>query len=227
MSVAPLQFLLLMFAGWVNRRQVEILEYLREENRILRKQLGGRRPRFTDAQRRRLATTGQALGRRVLQQLAGLVTPDIILRWYRELIANKYDGTARREGGRSSTAASLQRLVVQFATANPTWDYTRIRGALYNLGHELGRNTIKRILAEHGLEPAPKRGQGDAVEVLPPGALRRDRRDRLPHRRGPHARRSGPLLSSGSSSTSSPAACTSPAWPATHTTRGSSRSRAT
>ena len=159
MSVAPLQFLLLVFAGWVNRRQVEILEYLREENRILREQLGGRRLRFTDAQRRRLATKGQALGRRVLQQLAGLVTPDTILRWYRELIANKYDGSARRGGGRSGTAASLQRLVVQFATENPTWGYTRILGALRNLGHELGRNTIKRILAEHGLEPAPKRGR--------------------------------------------------------------------
>jgi len=73
MSVAPLQFLLLVFAGWVNRRQVEILEYLREENRILREQLGSRRLRFTDAQRRRLATKGQALGRRVLQQLAGRV----------------------------------------------------------------------------------------------------------------------------------------------------------
>ena len=99
MSVAPLQFLLLVFAGWVNRRQVELLEYLREENRILREQLGGRRLRFTDAQRRRLATKGQALGRRVLKQLAGLVTPDTILRWYRELIANKYEGTARRGGG--------------------------------------------------------------------------------------------------------------------------------
>jgi hypothetical protein len=44
----------------------------------LREQLGGRRLRFTDAQRRRLATKGQALGRRVLQQLAGLVTPDTI-----------------------------------------------------------------------------------------------------------------------------------------------------
>jgi putative transposase len=125
----------------------------------LREQLGGRRLRFTDAQRRRLATKGQALGRRVLQQLAGLVTPDTILRWYRELIANKYDGTARREGGRSSTDASLQRLVIQFATENPTWGYTRILGAPRNLGHELGRNTIKRILTEHGLEPAPKRGK--------------------------------------------------------------------
>jgi len=48
---------------------------------------------------------------------------------------------------------------LSFATENPSWGYTRIRGALGNLGHELGRNTIKRILAEHGLEPAPKRGK--------------------------------------------------------------------
>ena len=139
MSVAPLQFLLLVFAGWVNRRQVEVVEYLQEENRILREQLGGRRLRFTDSQRRRLAAKGRAIGRRALEQLAGLVTPDTILRWYRELIAKKYDGSSRRQGGCSGTADSLQRLVVQFATENPRWGYTRIRGALRNLGHELGR----------------------------------------------------------------------------------------
>src|ERR1700704_5522789 len=159
MSVAPLQFLLLVFTGWVNRRQVEILEYLQAENRVLREQLGDRRLRFTDAPRRRLAVKDRVLGRRVLEQLAGLVTPDTILRWYRELIAKKYDGTAQRGGERSGAAASLQRLVVQFATENPHWGYTRLRGALGNLGHELGRNTIKRILADHGIGPAPKRGK--------------------------------------------------------------------
>jgi transposase InsO family protein len=159
MSVAPLQFLLLVFAGWVNRHQCDIVAYLQEENRVLREQLGDRRLRFTDAQRRRLALKGQILGRRVLEQLAGLVTPDTILRWYRELIAKKYNGTAQRGGSRPGTADFLQRLVVRFATENPSWGYTRIRGALRNLGHELGRNTIKRILAEHGLEPAPKRGK--------------------------------------------------------------------
>ena len=84
--------LLLVFAGWVNRRQAEILAYLQEENRILREHLGGRRPRFTDPQRRRLAAKGRVIGRRALEQLAGRVTPETILRWYRELIANKYDG---------------------------------------------------------------------------------------------------------------------------------------
>ena len=50
------------------------------------------------------------------------------------------------------------------AQANPGWGYTRIRGALYNLAHEIGRNTIKRILLENGLEPAPERASR-AVDV--------------------------------------------------------------
>ncbi len=41
----------------------------------------------------------------------------------------------------------------------PTWGYTRIRDALHNLGHEIGRNTVKRILIEPGLEPAPERSK--------------------------------------------------------------------
>jgi hypothetical protein len=61
MSVAPLQFLLLVFAGWVNRRQAEVIEYLQEENCVLREQLGGSRLRFTDAQRKLLAAKGRAL----------------------------------------------------------------------------------------------------------------------------------------------------------------------
>ena len=50
-------------------------------------------------------------------------------------------------------------LVVRMADENPRWGYTRIRGALKNLSHYIGRNTIKRILREHGIEPAPERGR--------------------------------------------------------------------
>jgi len=159
MTAEPLQFLLMVMAGWVNRRQLEIMDYLKEENRVLREQLGGRRLKFTDDQRRRLAAKGQILGRRLLDELAGLVTPETILRWYRELIAKKYDGSSRRGTGRPGTRHTVQELVIKFASENPGWGYTRIRGALRNLGHALGRNTIKRILVEHGLDPAPTRGK--------------------------------------------------------------------
>ena len=74
-----LQFLVVIASGWVNRRQQLAIEYLLEENRVLREQLGSRRVRLTDAQRRRLAVRGKALGRKALDELAGLVTPATIL----------------------------------------------------------------------------------------------------------------------------------------------------
>ena len=60
---------------------------------------------------------------------------------------------------RPPTAKDIRELIVRVARENPTWGYTRLRGALKNLGHELGRNTIKRVLAEHGIAPAPERGK--------------------------------------------------------------------
>ena len=151
-----LQFLVLTVAGWVNRHQEDLIDYLREENRVLREQLGRRPFRLTDAQRRRLAVRGQKLGRRILKQVAGIVTPDTILRWYRRLIATKYDGSARRRRGRPMTPRDVAEIVVRMAGENPTWGYTRIRGALSNRGHAIARNTVKRILHDHGIEPAPE-----------------------------------------------------------------------
>ena len=99
------------------------------------------------------------LGREALAQIASVATPATLLRWYRHLIAAKYDGSKNRSPGRPPTAKDIRELIVRVARENPTWGYTRLRGALKNLGHELGRNTIKRILAEHGIAPAPERGR--------------------------------------------------------------------
>ena len=71
----PLQFVLVAVAGWVNQQQREVIDYLQEENRALREQLGPRRLRFTDEQRRRLAAKAKILGRRVLRNIATIVTP--------------------------------------------------------------------------------------------------------------------------------------------------------
>jgi hypothetical protein len=83
----PLHLLLMMFAGWVNRHQLNVIDYLQEENRVLKERLGGRRIRFTDAERRRLARKAYALGRKALNELETLVTPDTLLRWHREVVA--------------------------------------------------------------------------------------------------------------------------------------------
>jgi putative transposase len=155
---SPLAFFLLLLSGWVNRQQQAVIDYLREENRILRAERGSRRLRLTDDQRRRLAVKGTALGRRRLGDFAGIVTPDTILRWYRRLVAQKYAGSKKRVPGRPSIKPDIAALVVRMANENPTWGYTRIRGALKSLGHEVARNTIKAILKDHGIEPAPERG---------------------------------------------------------------------
>src|SRR4029077_2090333 len=126
----PLAFLFLLFSGWINRQQQDVIEYLLEENRILRAAHGPHRVRLTDDQRRRLAFKGKALGRRRLADVAGIVTPDTILRWYRRLVANKYDGSTKRRVGRPSTKPDIVSLVVRMAQENPTWGYTRIRGGL-------------------------------------------------------------------------------------------------
>ena len=84
--VSPHIFLVCLLAGWVNREQQKILEYLQEENRVLREQLGGPL-HLSDEQRRRLAAKGKALGRKLLKEVATLVILDTILRWHRQLIA--------------------------------------------------------------------------------------------------------------------------------------------
>ena len=97
LTIPPhLRLLLLTFAGWVNREHQDAIEYLKEENRVLREQLDGRRLRLSDDQRRRLAVRGRVLGRKLLGEVAGIVTPDTILRWYRRIEARKYDGSQRR-----------------------------------------------------------------------------------------------------------------------------------
>jgi putative transposase len=95
-TLDPFQFLVIAMAGWMNQRQQNVIEYLREENRVLREQLGNRRMRFNDDQRRRLAVRAKKLGRKLLTEIATLVTPATLLAWHRMLVAQKYDGSARR-----------------------------------------------------------------------------------------------------------------------------------
>jgi len=153
----PFQLVLLMFAGWVNRHQLDVIEYLQEENRVLKERLSGRRLRFTDAERCRLARKARSLGRKVLNELETLVTPDTLLRWYRVLVACKWDYSHRRGPGRPRTKKTIVDLVLRMALENQSWGYTRIRGALANLGHQVGRGTVANILKENGIDPAPER----------------------------------------------------------------------
>ncbi len=153
----PFRFVLIVLAGWANQQQQDINDYLKEENRVLREQVGNKRLRLNDEQRRRLAVRAKKLGHKVLGEVASIVTPDTLLTWHRKLIARKYDGSKRRRPGRPRVMEQIRSLVVRMATENRDWGYTRIRGALANLGHRVARGTIATILKEHGIEPAPER----------------------------------------------------------------------
>ena len=155
----PFSFLVVSIAGWMNQRQHQVIDYLVEENRVLREQIGNRRMRFTDSQRCRLALRAKKLSRKVLAQVATIVTPQTLLAWHRKLIAKKYDGSAYRVRGRPQTATEISGLVVRMAEENRRWGYRRIQGALSNLGHILARTTIANILKRNGIDPAPERSR--------------------------------------------------------------------
>ena len=155
------QLLACIVAGYANREQQLVIDYLRTENAVLREKLGRRRLRLNDEQRRRLAEKGKLLGRRLLGRVATLCTPDTLLRWHRLLIARKWDYSDRttKRAGRPAVSRELEELVVRLARENPSWGYDRIQGAMANLGHVLSGRTVANILKRHGIEPAPQRKQ--------------------------------------------------------------------
>jgi len=116
----PCHLLFFVLAGWVNRQQQEVIDYLRTENQVLKEKLGKKRILLTDDQRRRLAVKGKILGRKLLQQIATIVTPDTILRWHRQLIAAKWDYSRRRKCvGRPCVRQEIVDLVLKMARENP------------------------------------------------------------------------------------------------------------
>src|SRR5262245_57791558 len=153
-----LHVLIVMIAGWMQRHQQQVITYLQEENRVLKAQLGNRRLRLTDLERRRLAALAHPLRRTHLQEVATIATPETLLRWYHRLIAQKFDGSRqRRPCGRPRIAEEAEQLIVRMAEENPTWGYRRIQGALANLGHRLDKITVRNILRRHHMDPAPQR----------------------------------------------------------------------
>jgi len=154
-----LSFLLMIAAGWVHRHQLIVIEFLQTENRLLKDRLRGKRIRFTDAERALLARKAKAVGRKALLELETIVSPDTLLRWHRRLIAEKWNFVHRRGPGRPGIMQKISALIVRMAQDNPGWGYTRIQGALGNLGHRVGRGTVANVLKRSGIEPSPERGK--------------------------------------------------------------------
>lgn len=143
---------LIVLVGRCERaKELEIL-VLRHEVSILRRQAG--RPRFEAHDRVLLAALSRMLPRRSWN--AFLVRPETLLRWHRQLVARRWT-YPRRGPGRPPIGRDVRELVVQLARGNPSRGYLRIVGELRKLGIAVSATSIRTILAQAGLPPAPQR----------------------------------------------------------------------
>ncbi len=152
----PWKRMLAYITGSVNEDLLHRIEYLIEENRVLRNQLD-KRVHLTDSERRALAEKAIALGK-LMADTVTIVKPQTILKWHRTLVARKFDGSRfRKRQGRPPTKTEVEKLVVRLARENPSWGYDRIAGAIHNLGHRITDQTIGNILQRNDLGPSPER----------------------------------------------------------------------
>ncbi|NJN47863.1 MAG: helix-turn-helix domain-containing protein [Candidatus Competibacteraceae bacterium] len=141
---------------------------MKEENRVLHQQRVGKRLKLSDTNRQRLATRAYRLGNRKLEEIATIVTPKTLLRWYQRLVAKKFDGSEQRKRspGRPPVAPDIKELVVCMALEQPSFGYVRIQGALANLGHPIDAGTVHNILRRNHIEPVPERNTGMSWDNL-------------------------------------------------------------
>ena len=157
-TLQPWHLMIIFLASCINRQQQEVIEYLQAENQVLKEKHGKKRILLNDDQRRRLAVKGKILGRKLLDEIGTLFTPDTILRWHRKLIAAKSDYSDRKKKlGRPRIRQVIVDLTVKFAKENSAWGYDRIQGELSKVGYPISDTSVPNFLKAHGIDPAPNR----------------------------------------------------------------------
>ena len=138
--------------------EIPIFVFYQSQLETVMETQGKKRLPLTDDQRRMLAVKAKAIGRKTLMELTTIVTPDTLLRWHRQLVAQKWDySDQRKKVGRPRIRQEIVDLILRFARENPSWGYDRIQGALANVGHRISDTTVGNVLKQHGIEPAPDR----------------------------------------------------------------------
>jgi putative transposase len=141
-------------------KDVELL-VLRHELVVLRRQHP--RARLSPADRALFAALVRLLPR--ARRVGLVVTPRTLLRLHRELVRRKWAQPQVRYG-RPSIDAEVLALVLRLADENPRWGYQRIVGELRKLGVSVSPSTVRRMLLNAGLEPAPRRSGPTWQEFL-------------------------------------------------------------
>jgi putative transposase len=132
-------------------KDVELL-VLRHQLAVLRRQRN--RPKLRPADRALLAALTRLLPDRRRHGL--MVTPQTLLRWHRELVRRKW-AQPHRGPGRPPVEERVRQLVLRLARENPRWGYPRIAGELQKLGLRVSSSTVRRLLLDASLGPAPRR----------------------------------------------------------------------
>ena len=141
-----------------------VIDYLQEENRMLKHKLekSGKRLLFTPEERRTLAIKGKVLHDQKLTHYIKIVQPETLMRWYRKLIAKKYDSSKKpRRIGRPEIPPHHCKLILKLARENKSWGSLRIHGQLKALNIEVSHEAIRQLLRKHGFSPdGKKQSQG-------------------------------------------------------------------
>ena len=127
---------------------------LRHQNVVLRRQIS--RVRYQPCDRLWLSALSRLIPRRRQGEVFA-VTLATLLAWHRRLAARKWDYTSRRRPGRPSTASAIRKLVIRMATDNPAWGHRWVQGELAKLGHPIAASTVRQILHDARIDPAPRR----------------------------------------------------------------------
>ncbi len=149
--------LLALFTNQLNQELLDAIDYLQEEVRVLQYHFKRKCPKLVDAQRKVLAEKAKKLGK-AIEKYANLVTPDTLYRWHRRLIAEKFDGSKKRQyPGRPRKPKEVEDLVMRIARENPRSGSLDIANRMCNLGHSICKETVRQILERNGINPAPER----------------------------------------------------------------------
>jgi putative transposase len=136
----------------------QAIDYLREQVRILveHQEKQDKRIRLINSQRMRVAAKAKRLSRKRLEQCTEPLAPDTIMRWFRELVAQTYDGSQNRiSPGRPQITEEIVNLVIRFKEENPRWGYKKIRDQIVYLGYKISTSSVTNILIENGYDPEP------------------------------------------------------------------------
>lgn len=156
-----MKIMLQLLRGGTERALLQVIDYLMAEARVLKqryRQDCGKRLLLNDEQRRELAEMGKSVIKHGHGHVIQIVRPDTLMRWYRRLVASKFDSSNTPRGvGRPETPPHVCKLVLRFARENRSWGYDRIAGAMKNVGHVISDQSVGNILKRHGLEPVPER----------------------------------------------------------------------